>query len=424
MSLEQDRPVAFSKPIRQIIFMIGFLTLVGVASYLLYRPIETVFFANPWLNGGIGLVFIVGVLLTFAQVFQLYGSVNWLEAFAIDRPGHEFIKPPTLLASLSALLRDPRARSSLTAISTRSILDTVATRLDETRDVTRYIVNLLIFLGLLGTFWGLANTIPAVVDTIRNLAPQEGEEGAVVFDRLLDGLDDQLAGMGTAFASSLLGLAGSLVVGLLELFAGHAQNRFYRELEEWLSSITRIISSGDGEGVGGAYLSALMEKNAQQMTEVGEMLRGLAEREGGESTETLKDALSGVAKTQTAMLSHLEATRDGESAAIERIADSHERILGALQKDRADAESRERQALERIAAGQERMLAAMERDRVAGTGGGGLDEETRQRIRSLDLQLLRIVEELTAGRQESVADLRAELRNLAKAISSTANRPL
>ena len=177
MSLEQDRPVEFSKPIRQIVFMVAFLALVGAAGYLLYRPIETVFFANPWLNGGIGLVFVVGVLLTFAQVFQLYGAVNWLEAFAIDRPGHEFVRPPILLASLSALLRDPRARKSLTAVSTRSILDTVATRLDETRDVTRYIVNLLIFLGLLGTFWGLANTVPAVVDTIRNLAPQEGEEG-------------------------------------------------------------------------------------------------------------------------------------------------------------------------------------------------------------------------------------------------------
>ncbi len=433
--------------------MVGFLALVGGASYLLYRPIETVFWANPWLNGGIGVVFLVGVLLTFAQVFQLYGAVHWLEAFAIDRPGHEFIRPPTLLASLSALLRDRRARSSLTAVSTRSILDTVATRLDETRDVTRYIVNLLIFLGLLGTFWGLANTIPAVVDTIRNLAPQQGEEGVAVFERLLDGLDDQLAGMGTAFASSLLGLAGSLVVGLLELFAGHAQNRFYRELEEWLSSITKIISGSEGDGVGGAYLSSLLEKNARQMGEIGDMLRDLAEREGGVTTETLNETLSGLSGTQRAMLSHLEGARDGESAAIERLAASQERLVGAMEKERADAAAREQQALEGIATGQERIVKAIKKDRadaaaqeqqaleriaagqerlLAALGGasaragvgGGMDEETRQRIRSLDVQLLRILEELTAGRQESIDELRAELRNIARAIAPSSGKPL
>lgn len=427
MTLDQERPVEFSKPIRQMVFMIVFLALVGGAGYLLYRPIQNVFFANLWLNGGIGLVFVIGVLMTFAQVFQLYGAVQWLEGFAIDRPGHEFVRPPTLLASLSALLRDPRARQSLTAVSTRSILDTVANRLDETRDVTRYLVNLLIFLGLLGTFWGLSNTVPAVVDTIRHLAPQEGEESAAVFDRLLGGLDAQLAGMGTAFASSLLGLAGSLVVGLLELFAGHAQNRFYRELEEWLSSITRIISGGEGEGVGGAYLSALLEKNARQMAEVGDMLRGVAERErrGPEKdpAEALAPALDRLAAAQGALLSHLEETRSADRNAVTRVADSHEALLAALETSRSEADSRERQALERLADGQERLLAALERERVGGHGRGALDEETRQRIRSLDVQLLRVLEELTAGRQEAVSELRAELRRVAQALASGGGRP-
>mgnify|MGYP007000383185 len=122
----------------------------------------------------------------------------------------------------------------------RSILDSVATRLDEARDITRYIINLLIFLGLLGTFYGLATTVPAVVETIRTLAPKEGQSAIEVFDKLMSGLENQLGGMGTAFASSLLGLAGSLVVGLLELFSGHGQNRFYMELEEWISSFTRV----------------------------------------------------------------------------------------------------------------------------------------------------------------------------------------
>jgi hypothetical protein len=137
----------------------------------------------------------------------------------------------------------------VTPASAKSVLDSVGARMEESRDITRYIANLLIFLGLLGTFFGLATTVPAVVETIRSLQPTEGEEGLAVFGRLMDGLEDQLGGMGTAFASSLLGLAGSLVVGLLELFAGHGQNRFYREMEEWLASITRVsLSSGDGEG--------------------------------------------------------------------------------------------------------------------------------------------------------------------------------
>jgi len=136
----------------------------------------------------------------------------------------------------------------ISSTSSRSLLDSVATRIAELRDITRYIVNLLIFLGLLGTFYGLATTVPAIVDTISNLEPRDGETGADVFRRLQSGLEAQMGGMGVAFASSLLGLAGSLVVGLLELFAGHGQNRFYRELEEWLSTITRLgFAGGEGE---------------------------------------------------------------------------------------------------------------------------------------------------------------------------------
>ena len=170
--------------------------------------------------------------------------MNWIEGFALDRPGHEFTQAPRLLAPLAAMLADRQARRSLTSTSTRSILETVATRIEEQRDLTRYIISLLIFLGLLGTFYGLATVVPAVVDTIRSLAPQEGETRWPGFDSLMTGLEGQLGGMGTAFGSSLLGLSGSLVVGLLELFASHAQNRFYRELEEWLCSITKLGIAG------------------------------------------------------------------------------------------------------------------------------------------------------------------------------------
>ena len=243
----------FTQPVRQILTMMALVGLAGVGAYFIAvnSVVEEVFRESPYLNGFIVAVFICGLSSCFWQVLTLVQSVSWIEGFARNRPGHELVRPPGLLAPLAALLRKRGARTSLTTFSARSILDSVATRLDEGREITRYIINLLIFLGLLGTFYGLAITVPAVVDTIRSLAPAGQDEGGIgVFEDLMQGLERQLGGMGTAFGSSLLGLAGSLVVGLLDLFAGHGQNRFYRELEDWISSITRIsVSDGDGEAL-------------------------------------------------------------------------------------------------------------------------------------------------------------------------------
>lgn len=238
--LEPEVKAQFSQPIRQILLMLIVLGLTAALVVLAYPSVAPVFLANPWLNGVIIGVFFIGVLACFFQVAQMVSSVRWIEGFAAETPGHELTKAPRLLAPLAALLRTRGKQAQISSSSSRSILDSVASRIEEVRDITRYIVNTLIFLGLLGTFYGLATTVPALVDTIRNLVPQEGEAGVAVFTRLMSGLESQLGGMGIAFASSLLGLAGSLVVGLLELFAGHGQNRFYRELEEWLSSITRL----------------------------------------------------------------------------------------------------------------------------------------------------------------------------------------
>ena len=241
----------FSQPVRQVAMMLLVVGLVSAGAYFAYGPIFSIFISNPWLNGLILGVFVLGVLTCFWQVAQLVRSVSWIEGFAAHRPGHEITIPPRLLAPLAQLLRSRGPRGGqISSSSARSIQDSVATRIDEARDITRYLTSLLIFLGLLGTFYGLATTVPAVVDTIRALAPQEGESSMQVFDKLMSGLEKQLGGMGTAFSSSLLGLAGSLVVGLLELFAGHGQNRFYRELEEWLTSFTRLSFAG-GEGEAG-----------------------------------------------------------------------------------------------------------------------------------------------------------------------------
>lgn len=265
-------PPRFSQPVRQIVMMLIVLALVLAGGWFAYGRILSIFEANRWLNGLILAVFALGVMACFWQAAQLTGSVSWIERFAARRrdtgrgSGPED-QAPRLLAPLAALLgsRGPMG-GAISASSAGSILESVATRIDEARDITRYLANLLIFLGLLGTFYGLATTIPAVVDTIRALSPETGESGLDLFQNLMNGLESQLGGMATAFSSSLLGLAGSLVVGLLELFVTHGQNRFYRELEEWLSGFTRLgVASGDGDGVDQAALAGFLDQMAGQM---------------------------------------------------------------------------------------------------------------------------------------------------------------
>jgi hypothetical protein len=368
----------FAQPYRQIVTMVLVLCLVAVGAYLAYPQVAPVFLANPYLNGFIGLVFVIGVLACFWQVFQIVSSVSWIEGFAHDRPGHQFTKAPRLVAPLAALLRKKGARSQLGASSSRSIQDSVATRIDEARDITRYIVNLLIFLGLLGTFYGLATTVPAVVDTIRSLAPEEGDSGMAVFERLMSGLEDQLEGMGIAFASSLLGLAGSLVVGLLELFASHGQNRFYRELEEWLSTITRVGFSGEeGAGADQDVMAQLAEHMAERMDQM----------------QTYY--------TQSAQERNAANTQMGQLA--EAVGTLSSQVGGAGGGD-----------VGRLVESQERLSAAIEG--MAGEGGAGVDAESRMRLRSMDVQMLRILEEISAGRQESIGELRADIAQLTKAV--------
>jgi hypothetical protein len=367
----------FTFPSRQILLMIIVIGLVGVGVWFVQDMLMAIVMANLYLNGFILAVFAVGVLTCFTQLFQLVSSTRWLKAFSSGTDAGSADNAPRLLASMAALLRT-RGRMQISATSSRSILDSVATRIDEARDITRYIVNLLIFLGLLGTFYGLATTVPAVVETIRSLAPKDGETSVDIFTRLMGGLEAQLGGMGTAFASSLLGLAGSLVVGLLELFASHGQNRFYRELEDWLSTITRLGFAGaDVDGPGAEY--AVAGAITQMVDTMGD-LQGLFEQADA-ARAGMEDRLSGLA------------------AAVEGLARSLNHSHG-----------RDMAALERIADGQERLIKTMQ-------GKGGTDDaEARMRLRSIDVQLLRILEEMSAGRQETLTDIRTSLANLSKGI--------
>lgn len=376
-SREFEAEPHFTRPIRQIVLMLVTILLVGGGLYIARGTIAEIFFANPYLNGLISFVFVLGVLACFFQVFQLMSSVGWIVEFVRTREG---LQAPSLLAPLATLLRSRGSSMHISSTSARSILDSVGSRVDEDREMTRYLGSTLIFLGLLGTFYGLATTVPALVETIRSLTPEEGEPAAHVFERLQQGLESQLGGMGTAFSSSLLGLAGSLVVGLLELFAGHGQNRFYRELEEWLSSITRLGFAGSDEGSGGGdagMLGQMADHVAMQIERLTELFA---------NSEASRIAMEEQMNTLTHTLADLADKMGGD------------RTLGMLAE---------------VTQGQKEVL-----DRLAANGGDAIDAESRMRLRSIDVQLLRILEELSAGRQETVADLRGELAAVVQALAA------
>ena len=364
-----DTEPRFSQPVRQITSMLIVIGLIGAGFYLGSAQIISIYWSNPYLNGMIFFVFVLGVLSCFGQVGQLMRSVQWIEVFTRREKWEDQPKAPGLLAPLATLLGTRGARMQISSTSARSIQDSVAQRIDEDREITRYIGNTLIFLGLLGTFYGLATTVPALVETIRSLNPGDGEGGADIFSRLQSGLESQLGGMGTAFSSSLLGLAGSLVVGLLELFASHGQNRFYRELEEWLSSITRLgFATGEETSGEQGMLAEFVEHLAQRMEN---------------QQNTLNELLTVVAAN---------GKNGGSSGATDEL-------------------------LARVADGQERLISKLQ-----DSGVDGIDAESRMRLRSIDVQMLRILEELTAGRQETVADMRQEIMALSRAIKSTRPR--
>ena len=388
MFLDTRNEPEFTQPVRQLVSMAIVIVLVVVVGYLLYPTVSPIFLVSPYLNGFILSVFIFGVFTSFWQLKGLFSAVGWIEGFALDRPGHEFVKAPRLLASLAALLSDSRARKSVSSSSTRSILDSVATRQDELRDISRYLVNLLIFLGLLGTFYGLATTIPAVVDTIRTLVPTENGSSMESFDNLMSGLEEQLGGMGTAFSSSLLGLAGSLIVGLLEIFAGHGQNRFYMEMEEWLSSITQVgLGGGDeSDGIDGSMISALMEQSTHQI----ESLKELVMR-GEEQRMRTDSRLGSLAESISVLAKQMNSQSRGKGGGDPEV-------------------------FERIASGQERVVEA-----ISGMSEG-MDAEARMRLRNIDVQLLRVLEEMSAGRQDSIAEIRQDFATLIYTLQQAINQ--
>ena len=227
-------PLKLSSPHIFLIRMLVFIILVGIVGAFLRQQIVVAFMANPGLNGLIILVEVIGISLSLRQVLRLYPEIKWVNNFRLRQPRVGDDRAPVLLAPMAAILGARAGPMTLSAQLMRGILDSIATRLDEARDISRYITGLLVFLGLLGTFWGLIETVSAVGSVIQDLKPTE--DAASMFDSLRSGLAAPLSGMGISFSSSLFGLAGSLVLGFLDLQSSQAQNRFYTELEDWLST--------------------------------------------------------------------------------------------------------------------------------------------------------------------------------------------
>src|SRR5579862_7133540 len=272
-----------------LVRMLVFLVLCALIAVVLYKQIITAFFANPGLNALIGLVLLVGTILSFRQVIRLYPEVAWVNNFRIADPGLALARHPTLLAPMAAILGGERSgRISISQQTMRHLLDSIATRLDEARDIQRYMTGLLVFLGLLGTFWGLIETVGSVGKVIDGL--KVGGDAGALFDTLKEGLAAPLGGMGISFSSSLFGLAGSLILGFLDLQSSQAQNRFYTDLEDWLASTVREYS-GDGAGAGGELQGAV------------ERLRTSLD-EGGASRGTTA-AMANLAEAIQGLVSHM-----------------------------------------------------------------------------------------------------------------------
>ena len=374
-----------TKPKAYLFRMALFLLFVFVAGFLLIGPLRNAFLANTILNGVILGVLLLGIIHMFRLVLMLRPEVAWIESFRREGVTVSSGREPRLLAPMATMLGERKGdRFSLSTIAMRSLLDGVATRLDEGRETARYFIGLLVFLGLLGTFWGLLGTVQSIGSVIAELAV-EGDAVQDVFKSLKSGLQAPLTGMGTAFSSSLFGLAGSLVLGYLALQAGQAQNRFYNDLEEWLSGQTRIGSggvSGDGEQPVPAYIQALLEQTADNLENLqrtlarGEDSRIDTNRGISQLTANLADLTNSMQAQQELLLKLAQGQANLEPLLV---------VLTETTKDSANGQA----------------IAA---------------------LKSIEAQLELLLKDQSTGRQDAVQDVRNEIRLLARTIAALDER--
>ena len=369
--------------------MLVFLVAGGAFAFLLGDGLISAFMANPGFNGFIVGALLLGTVYIIRTVLILVRDVAWLESFRSNRPGLSVVPKPRMLAPMAVMLGDRPEKFSLSATAMRSLLDGISARLDESRDISRYMIGLLIFLGLLGTFWGLMQTIGAISAVIADLSVNDGRLDSV-FNDLKRGLQSPLAGMGTAFSSSLFGLAGSLVLGFLELQAGQAQNRFYNDLEDWLSAQTKLGSGTlgiDSDQNVPAYVQALLEQTA--------------------------DSLENLQRT----LQRGEEAKIGANVGVSRLTEKIDTLTDQMRTEQTlMAQLAEHQlALKPILTRLDESLSRSNAEDVAA-------EEIRGHLRSIDAHLARLLEEMASGHAETVQEFRSEIRVLARTIAAVAEK--
>jgi hypothetical protein len=315
-------PFKLSSPRIFLVRMTVFVILCALLAFVLNKQILVAFMANPGLNGIIVAVLVIGILFAFRQVIRLFPEVNWVNGFRLADPGIAVVRPPILLAPMASILGgDRHGRMAISQQMMRGILDSIATRLDEGRDLLRYMTGLLIFLGLLGTFWGLIETVGSVGKVIENL--KVGGDAGSIFDALKEGLAAPLAGMGISFSSSLFGLAGSLVLGFLDLQTGQAQTRFYTDLEDWLSTtvrdigadVTAAVPAGNG---GSAEMIAAIERLRTSMTEAG-------------SNKAATSAMANLAEAIQGLVQHMRTEQQMIRDWVDSQAEQHREIRRLLE---------------------------------------------------------------------------------------------
>ncbi|HUL09809.1 MAG TPA: hypothetical protein VLV76_25990 [Candidatus Acidoferrum sp.] len=374
-----------TRPTRYLAWMAVGLIAAAVLAALLHEQLYTAYRHNPGLNAAIFIVFLIGVAYIFWQVIRLNREITWIERFRTGQMDSTNYSPPRLLAPMAAMIGARKGKLSLSALSLRSVLDGINARLDESHDIARYFIGLMVFLGLLGTFWGLLQTIGGVADALKTITATGGDAKSL-FDQLKGGLQSPLEGMGTAFSSSLLGLAGSLVLGYLELQASQCHNRFFNELEDWLSGMARLTGAGpvgEGEQSVPAYIQALLEQTA-------------------DSLENLQRTMSRGEESRIAANNNL-------AALVERLGGLSDQMRSQqqLMTQLAETQGEVRPLLTRLA-------------ELARSGGFGIDESSRNHLRNVDLQMNRLLEELTTGRQVSTQELTREIRMVARTIAAIA----
>src|SRR5215216_1233450 len=304
-------PFKLSSPRIFLVRMSVFVILCALVVVVLYKQIVVAFFANPGLNALIIAVLFIGILLSFRQVIRLFPEVAWVNGFRLADPGLAVERQPVLLAPMAAILSDRMGRLTISTPLMRSLLDSIATRLDEARDLSRYMTGLLIFLGLLGTFWGLIETVGSVGKFLESL--KVGGDAGSVFESLKEGLAAPLSGMGISFSSSLFGLAGSLALGFLDLQAGQAQNRFYMELEDWLSTIVSdlTVDTHDGRVVAAApsgEMRSAIDKLKEAVAETG------SNRAATAAMANLAEAIHGLVSHMRTEQQMIRDWADGQAA--------------------------------------------------------------------------------------------------------------